>query len=93
VSSSISLSLTILSLLILGVHSLRELTAPQEDALIAYLDFSRPSLKTDVKNLSFLLSGLIEDQFLPSRTPMLEVLSESQIRSGELAVKSLKELL
>jgi hypothetical protein len=77
----------------LGVHSLRELTAPQEDALIAYLDFSRPSLKTDVKNLSFLLSGLIEDQFLPSRTPMLEVLSESQIRSGELAVKSLKELL
>jgi hypothetical protein len=73
--------------------SLRELTAPQEDALITYLDVSRPSLKTDVKNLSSLLSGLIEDQFLPSRTLMLEVLSESQIRSGELAVKSLKELL
>jgi hypothetical protein len=80
-------------LLILSVHSLRELTAPQEDALVIYLDFSRPCLKTDIKNLSSLLSALIEDQYLLSRTLVLEVLSEGQIRSRELAIQSLKELL
>jgi len=57
------------------------------------LDFSRPYLKTDIKNLSFLLSALIEDQYLPSRTLLLKVLSKGQIRSRELAIQSLKELL
>lgn len=37
--------------------------------------------------------GLIEDQSLPKRTLVLETLSEGQIRSGELAIRSLKELL
>jgi hypothetical protein len=80
-------------LLISDVHSLRELTAPQEDALVAYLDFSRLCLKTNIKNLLSLFSALIEDQYLPSRTLVLEVLSEGQIRSGELGLQSLKELL
>ena len=57
------------------------------------MDFSRPCLKTDIKNLSFLLSALIEDQYLLSRTLLLKVLSEGQIRSRELAIQSLKELL
>jgi hypothetical protein len=73
--------------------SLRELTASQEDALIAYLDSSKPCLKTDIKNLSSFLSALIDGQSLPKRTLMLEVLTKAQIRSGELEIRPLRELL
>ncbi|CZR66024.1 uncharacterized protein PAC_15924 [Phialocephala subalpina] len=74
-------------------ENLRELTAPQEDALIAHLDSSRPCLKTDIENLSSFLSALIEGQCLPKRTLTLEMLTEAQIRSGELEIRPLRELL
>jgi hypothetical protein len=67
--------------------------SPQEDALVAYLDSSRSCLKTDIKSLSALPSAPIEDQYLPNRTLMLEILSEGQIKFGELAIRSLRELL
>ena len=80
-------------LLIFGDCSLRALTVPEEDALVAFLDSSRPGLKIAIKNLSSLLSALIEDQYLPDRTLKLEVLSEGQIGSGELETRTLKDLL
>lgn len=45
-----------------------------------------------LKNLISLLSLLIEDRCLPDERLKLEMLSESQITSGELATQSLKEL-
>ncbi len=53
--------------------------------------FYRPSLKADIKNLTSLLL-LVEDQYLPDQRLDLEMLTESQIASGELAARSLKEL-
>jgi len=58
---------------------------------VKYLDFYRPAFKDDVKNLTSLLSPLIEDRCLPDQRLKLEMLSESQITSGELAAQSLKE--
>ncbi len=57
-----------------------------------YLDYSRPSLKPDIKNLTSLLPALIDDWCLPNRRLKLEMLSESQIASGEHGSRSLKEL-
>jgi hypothetical protein len=62
------------------------------DALVEYLDSYRPSLKADIQNLTALLAPLIEDQCLPDQRLMLEMLTESQIASGEHAARSLKEL-
>src|SRR2546421_70470 len=73
-------------------RSLRNLTLPDVDALVEYLDSYRPALKDDIKDLTSLLSPLIEDQCLPDQRLKLEMLSESQIASGELATQSLKEL-
>jgi hypothetical protein len=62
------------------------------DALVEYLDSYRPSLKADIQNLTSLLSPLIEDQCLPDQRLKLEMMTESQITSGEHAARSLKEL-
>jgi hypothetical protein len=43
-------------------RSLRNLTLPEVDALVEYLDSYRPALKTDIQNLTSLLSPLIEDR-------------------------------
>jgi len=76
-----------------SIASFRKLTLPQIDALVEYLDSSRPSLKSDIQNLTSLLPALIEDRCLPSQRLKLEILSESQITSGEHASRSLRELL
>jgi len=73
-------------------RSLRNLTILEVDALVKYLDSYRPALNDDIKNLTSLLSPLIEDRCLPGQRLKLEMLSESQITSGELAAQSLKEL-
>jgi hypothetical protein len=59
---------------------------------VEYLDSYRPALKDDIKDLTSFLSPLIEDRCLPDQRLKLEMLSESQITSGELATQSLKEL-
>ncbi len=58
---------------------------------VEYLDSYRPSLKADMENLTSLLL-LVKDQCLPDRRLELEMLTESQIASGELATRSLEEL-
>jgi hypothetical protein len=73
-------------------RSLRNVTLPEIDALVEYLDSYRPSLKADIQNLTSLLSPLIEDRCLPDQRLKLEMLTESQITSGEHAARSLKEL-
>lgn len=73
-------------------RSLRNVTLPKIDALVAYLDSYRLSLKADIQNLISLLSLLIEDQCLPDQRLKLEMLTESQITSREHAARSLKEL-
>jgi hypothetical protein len=45
-------------------HSLRNMKLPEVYALVEHLDFYRPSLKADIKNLTSLLSPLIEDHCL-----------------------------
>ncbi|KAL5322924.1 hypothetical protein ACEPPN_010904 [Leptodophora sp. 'Broadleaf-Isolate-01'] len=65
---------------------------PEADILVEHLDSYRPSLKADIQNLTSLLSPLIEDQCLPDQRLQLEMLTESQIVSGEHTTRSLKEL-
>jgi hypothetical protein len=65
---------------------------PEIDALMERLDSYRPSLKADIQNLTSLLLPLIEDRCLPEQRLRLEILTESQIISGEHATRSLKEL-
>ena len=65
---------------------------PEVDTLVEHLDSYRPSLKADIQNLTSLLSPLIEDQCLPDQRLQLEMLTESQITSGEHTTRSLKEL-
>jgi hypothetical protein len=74
-------------------HSLKNITLPQMDALVEYLDSYKPSLKIDIQNLTSLLTPLIEDQRLPDQRLKLEILTKSQITSGEYAARLLKELL
>jgi hypothetical protein len=73
-------------------HSLRALTGDEEDTLVDCLHRSKPSLKANIENLSTLLLQLIEQQYLPDRKLMLKKWSESEIRSGEHASRSLKDL-
>jgi hypothetical protein len=73
-------------------HSLRNMQLHEVDTLVEYLDSYRPSLKADIQNLTSLLSPLIEDQCLPDQKLQLEMLTESQITSGEHTTRSLKEL-
>jgi hypothetical protein len=65
---------------------------PDVDTLVEHLDSYRPSLKADIQNLTSLLSPLIEDQCLPDQRLLLEMLTKSQITSGEHITRSLKEL-
>lgn len=65
---------------------------PEIDAHVERLDTYRPSLKTDIQNLTSLLPPLIEDRCLPEQRLQLETLTKSQIASGEHAAQSLKEL-
>jgi len=58
-------------------HSLRNMTLPEVDALVEYLDSYRSSLKADIQNLTSLLLLLIEDQCLPDQRLKLEMLTES----------------
>jgi hypothetical protein len=73
----------------LADHSLRNMQLPEVDTLV---DSYRPSLKADIQNLTSLLSPLIEDQCLPDQRLQLEMLTKSQIGSGEHTTRSLKEL-
>ena len=66
---------------------------PAIDALVENLDSYRPSLESDIQNLTYLLSFMIEDQCLPDEKLRLEMLTDEQIASGELATNSLEELL
>ena len=72
--------------------SLRNIKLLEVDALVEYLDSYRPSLKADIQNLTSLLPPLIEDQRLLDQRLELEILTGSQITSGEHATRSLKEL-
>ena len=54
---------------------------------------NRPSLKSDIQNVTCLLSVMIEDRCLPDQKLWLEMLTDEQIASGELATNSLEELL
>src|SRR5258706_13621635 len=73
-------------------YSLRNMTLPEVDALVEYLDSYKPCLKADIKNLTSVLPLLIEDQCLPDQRLTLETLTESQLASGEHTTQSLKEL-
>jgi hypothetical protein len=73
-------------------NSLRNMQLPDVDTLVEHMDSYRPSLKADIQNLTSLLSPLIEDQCLPDQRLHLEMLTESQIASGEHTTRSLKEL-
>ena len=53
---------------------------------------NRPSLKSDIQNVTCLLSVMIEDRCLPDQKLWLEMLTDEQITSGELATNSLEEL-
>ena len=62
------------------------------DGPVERLDSHRPSLKTEIQSLKSLLSPLIEGCCLPDWKLKLEILSESQITSGENETRSLREL-
>jgi hypothetical protein len=76
----------------LDSYRLRNTHLPEIKALVEHLDSYRPSLKSDIHNLTFLLSLIIEDRCLPEQRLRLETLCESQIVSGEHAAQSLKDL-
>ena len=65
---------------------------PDVDTLLEHLDFYRPSLKSSIQNVTLLLSLMIEDQRLPEEKLVLEMLTESQIASGEHATQGLDTL-
>lgn len=62
------------------------------DDVVRYLESCRPSLGTDIHNLTPFLYSMIEDQPLPDQKLHLELLTESQIASGEHATQSLEEV-
>ena len=76
----------------LNDYSLRNTDISEVDALMKRLDSYRLSLKTDIQNLTSLLSPLIEGCCLLDQKLKLEILSKSQITSGEHETRSLKEL-
>jgi hypothetical protein len=55
------------------------------DALVKYLDSSKPPLRIHIQSLTSILPPLIEGRSLPNRRLKLEMMSESQITSGEYA--------
>jgi hypothetical protein len=73
-------------------HRLRNIHLPEVDALLEHLDSYRPSLQSSIQNVTLLLSLVIEDRCLPEQKLHLEMLTESQIASGEHAAQSLEEL-
>jgi hypothetical protein len=73
-------------------HSLRNMNLLEVECLAEHLDSYKPSLKANIQNLTSLLSPLIEDQRLPDHRLELEMLTKSQITSGEHTDRSLKEL-
>jgi hypothetical protein len=74
-------------------HRLLNIHLPAIDALMENLDSYRPSLKSDIQNVTNLLSCMVEDRCLPDEKLWLEMLTDEQIASGELATNSLEELL
>jgi hypothetical protein len=91
ITSELFFFANLVGLLILST-SVRNMTLIEVDALVEYLDSYRPSLKADIQNLTCLLSLLIEDRCLPDQRLQLEMLTESQIASGEHTDRLLKEL-
>jgi hypothetical protein len=71
----------------------RRITLSEVDVLVKILDCYRPTLKSDIQNVTDLLSLMIEDQCLPNQKLLLETLTDEQAASGELAVNSVKDLL
>jgi hypothetical protein len=59
---------------------------------VEHLDSYRPSLKTDIQNLTYILSAVIDDRCLPDQKLRLEMLTESQITAGEHTNRSLEAL-
>ena len=74
-------------------HRFRRINLPEVDALLENLDYCRPSLKSDIENVTVLLSLMIENRCLPEQKLLLETLTDEQTASGELAATSVKELL
>jgi hypothetical protein len=74
-------------------HRFLNIHLPAIDALMENLDSYRPSLKSDIQNVTNLLSYIVEDPCLPDEKLWLEMLTDEQIASGELATNSLEELL
>lgn len=74
-------------------HRFRRINLPEVDVLTENLDCCRPSLKSDLQNVTVLLSLMIEDQCLPDQKLLLETLTDEQTASGELATNPVKELL
>ena len=74
-------------------HRFLNIHLPAIDALMENLDSYRPSLKSDIQNVTNLLSYIVEDQCLPDEKLWIEMLTDEQIASGELATNSLEELL
>ncbi|KAG4414645.1 hypothetical protein IFR04_012216 [Cadophora malorum] len=73
-------------------ETLRDLSVPQEDALIAHLNQTQPTLKSDIKNLTAFLVQVVEHQRVPGKKLKLETLSEQDMESRERAGGSLKDL-
>ena len=74
-------------------HRFRYIHLRELDVLARILDCYRPSLKSDLQNVTYLLSLMIEDRCLPDQKLWLEMLTDEQIAYGELATYSVKELL
>ncbi|XMA19902.1 hypothetical protein WAI453_012693 [Rhynchosporium graminicola] len=62
-------------------ESLRDFSRLQEDALIAHLNQTQPTLKSDIENLTAFLVQVVEDQRVPSKRLKLEMLSEHDMES------------
>jgi hypothetical protein len=71
----------------------RRINLPEVDVLMENLDCCRPSLKSDIQNVTVLRSLMIEDRCLPDHKLLLETLTDEQTASGELTAHSLKEML
>jgi hypothetical protein len=67
-------------------HKFLNIHLPKVDALMENLD-------SNIRNVSCLLSSMIEDRCLSDQKMCLEMLTDEQIAPGELATNSLEELL
>lgn len=82
-----------LQLMTLMNRRFRRITLSEVDVLMESLDSHRPALKSDIQNVTDLLSLMIEDQCLPDQKLVLETLTDDQTASGELAAHSVRDLL